>query len=357
MLVALLLLTGCVSMPLSAREAAVGTIGKDVILAAYDALVVDTAVLVTAADAFCTAPDDAGLAAVRDAWWAARTPWKQASVFKFGPYVDEPWRYGPLLDDWPTNDARLTELLTSDEVLDSTLPEDLGSTTRGFPAVEWLLWVEGEGTLLAFTDDASGRRCSLLELLAVDLDNNAKGIAAAWSPTGGDYLATLALPDRDSGGFSDHAAVLTELVNRGVFTVEDLRLERLGKPSGLTTGGDPHPEDVESPWSARSLQDVKDGLDGVQHVWNGTRDGTPGSGLRSLLTTTQADLAPAIDTAISEAAAALNAVPEPLAAAVTDDPDTINAAMDALLALQVLLQADLTSALGVTVLFNDNDGD
>ena len=68
-------------------------------------------------------------------------------------------------------------------------------------------------------------------------------------------------------------------------------------------------------------------------------------------------LAASIDDQLADAMAKLDAIPEPLESAVTEDPGAIVAAQDALQALQVSIQVDLAQDLSVTITFNDNDGD
>jgi hypothetical protein len=64
-----------------------------------------------------------------------------------------------------------------------------------------------------------------------------------------------------------------------------------------------------------------------------------------------------VTTAISDAQAALAAVPPPLDTAITASPDTVLAAYEATYALQRSIATELASVLGVTVTFTDNDGD
>lgn len=80
-------------------------------------------------------------------------------------------------------------------------------------------------------------------------------------------------------------------------------------------------------------------------------------GLLDLVPGSRQDLVLGIGDALDRADAALAAIPEPLAVAVDAHAGSIVTAMEALQALQILLQADLTEVLGVTVQFNDNDGD
>ena len=54
---------------------------------------------------------------------------------------------------------------------------------------------------------------------------------------------------------------------------------------------------------------------------------------------------------------ALDAIDGPLSDAVVEDPESVEAAMDALTSLQRFFQIDVADALSIVVGFNDTDGD
>lgn len=338
------LLLACAA-PVTELEAVVGEAGR-VAVTGYASVAEQAEVLSGAVDALCAAPSEPALSQAQDAWRSARVAWKRMEMLKFGPVVDEPLRFGPKLDDAPTNVDALEALLYGSESFEG-LGDRLGSTTRGFPALEWLLWVE-----LAEFDGT--RRCELTAALADDLADNASALHAAWAPAEGNYVASLSLPDLDSGGFSSRNAVVAELVNRAAFTVEDIRNEKLGKPAGVSSGGVTHPESVESPYAMHSLADARSSLDGVRQFVLGSDAGV---GLTALIPRRRAELVTGLAAAFDDAALDLAAIPEPLSTAVDQQPEAIVTAMDALQTVQVLLQADVTELLGVTVQFNDSDGD
>jgi predicted lipoprotein len=280
-----------------------------------------------------TSPCGEGAAAARDGWWAARAPWKRVELVKFGPVVELPERVGPKLDDWPVNAAAVEALVAGDGPLDAAAFAAMGSATRGFPVVELLLW----GEPLA----AGTRRCEVATGALADVAAQAAALRGAWADPWGAWLTR---PGGD-GPYETVQAVVDEWVNRLGFTVENLRLEKLGKPLGDTSGGEVQADALESPYSGRSLTDARDALAGVAAAWEA---------LRGLATPAVAE---AVDERLDAAAVALAAVPEPLATAIVEDRAAVVAAQEALQALQVVLQVDVASALGVTVVFNDNDGD
>lgn len=320
-----------------------------VVLAHTAALEQATAAFAAEASAFCAAPDAEGFQAVRDAWWAARAPWKRLEVVNFGPATEEPWRIAPKLDFWPGRPASVEAYLASGAGVDVADFDLMGGATRGFPALEIVLW-DGTDPLAALSADP--HRCAYIRGGSADTHVLAQRLTEAWTT---DWRARLVEPTRaDDDGFDTAQDVVDEWVNRMAFTVEDLRFEKLGKPFGDDSGGEPQPDTMESRWSGRALTDARDALHGVADVFHGAPVGT---GIRALLPPERADLVEAFDAAFDAADAALLAVPEPLETAIVDDREAVFAAQTALRDLQVVIQVDLAATLGVTIVFNDNDGD
>ena len=182
----------------------------------------------------------------------------------------------------------------------------------------------------------------------------------AWDPAQQDWLAQLTAAgtvppvDAEEPFFEDEDAAFSEYANRLIFAVEDTRLMRLSAPFGELDGNAPNPALVESLWSGRSRQDALDVLLGVRRQVLG--DG--GLGMVDLLPSDDRDtLTPAFEQAWSTANTAVEAIPEPLSAAISEDAPSLRAALQALTELQVVLQVDMAQSWQITVRFNDNDGD
>lgn len=334
------------------------SLGQMVILPDYRAFSEGTSTAATAAGAFCAAPDAATLAPLREAWLDLRRPWKHAETLRFGPYREEPWRVGPAVDAWPGDAETYQSVLDDDGEVDVSL---YGTTRKGMHAIEWLIWERGEGTVAAFsTEDGAARRCQLLVALSDELAREAGVLLAAWDPDQQDWLAqltaagTVPVPDGDAPFFEDEDEAFSELANRLIFAVEDTRLMRLAAPFGELDGLPPQPALVESLWSGRSRQDALDVLAGVRRYVLG--DG--GQGLIDLLPPDDREgLRAAFEAAWTNANDAVTAIPEPLSTAISEDPASLRAALQALTELQVVLQVDMAQAWQITVRFNDNDGD
>jgi predicted lipoprotein len=348
---------GCTADPDNSRANAerrevLSNLAQNVAIGQYEALTLRTGALSEAAMAFCEMPTQAALDEVRLAWWSAREPWKRTELIQFGPTVEYPLRLGPKLDDWPVNVDAIEELIESDKDLSVESFSMMGSATRGFPVLEYLLWGTGEDSLSVLSD--GGRRCEAVAGSAGDIAANAVLLLEAWQ---NDWAAQVSEPWVNTDDDYDNAQdVVDEWVNRMAFTAENIRSLKLGKPVGDDTGGEPQADQLESRYSGRSLSDASDALLGIQAVWDGGFDGQTDKGIRSLVVD-ETTLIRDLEAWLATSQTRLTEVPEPLEETIVVQPEIVSRAQEALLALQIGLQVDLAQALGVTITFNDNDGD
>lgn len=298
------------------------------------------------------APSIEALEAAQAAWWEARARWKRADVFAFGPYSEEPQRLGPKIDFWPARPGTIDDVLSGDRPLDADSVASLGASAKGLTAIEYLLFAPE--MLAEF--ETNPRRGEYAVALAADLISRIQELWEAWHPDFGDYLGELLGAGRDSTRFTTLNAALGAFVNRIGYTLENDRNEKLGRPLGDTADGTPQPDLVESSFSQRSLDDLRDNLRGIELLLLG--DAAAGIGaLEGYLESRGRKLGGRIRERLAACHAAIDAIPAPLASALSDDPDSVRALMRELSAMQRLVQVDLVNALSLTVGFNDNDGD
>lgn len=333
-------------------------LGEGVIVPRYEVFETEMAEAAAAIAAFCDAPEQGTLDAARDALGEAHVAWKRSDVIPFGPARDLPWTIRARLDLWPVRADNVQELLDSGEPV---TPEALNTTlnaAKGLPAIAWLLWSEDD-SLAAFTDpDDGARRCEVTAALADDAAARGAEMVVAWQPDGDGWLSEFVAPPGPLAEFENSYEVVAELVNRMIFTVENARLLKMARPAGLEDGSVPEPDQLEARWGGGSLAAIKSNLDGVADVFHGRWSEADVPGIITLVGDDRRDqLASDFDATFFAGMAALDAIPAPLAVAIVDHPDSVDAAVSALFDLQAVLQADLAQALGVTVRFNDTDGD
>lgn len=329
--------------------------GDDMLLPALaDAEQLCTALDQMARD-LCDAPSAETIARARQAWIAARAPWKRTEVFAFGPYKEEPLRLGPKIDAWPARPDLVEELLADTTPLTPEIADNLGVFARGFPAIEYLLFQPDVDVVAEYA--TVPRRCEYLLALTANLALEVGELADAWSPEGGNFLAQLTGAGKTSVEYDTLPDALGEVVNRMGFTAENIAADKLGRPVGVTSGdGSPQPEQAESQFSGRSVQDIRDNLRGIGELFLGGDDGRP-LALASYLAGRGHAFERAVTERLDAADRALAAIGDPLVVAIANDRPAVLAAIDEVAALQGLIQTEIIPALSLSVGFNDVDGD
>ncbi|MEM9489210.1 MAG: imelysin family protein [Myxococcota bacterium] len=341
------------------RDILVG-VSDAVILPIYREFDAQAQVLAEAGDALCAQRDADSLAAVRQAWRDARSPWKMSEAFGLGPVGD--LRIDGAVDFWPVRAGDIEDELAQTTPIDDAYIDGLGASRKGLPVLEYLLFDpdRDDAALLAELSDGdeASRRCMYIAELAGDIAEQAATLLAAWEPGAGDFRAQLVGAGTTSEVYPRLQQGFDVVVNRFIFTVQTVEGDKLAKPLGRRDGGTPQPGAVESGRSGNSLADLSDNLAGVAAVYFGRHgDQTGAENLDALITSLRPDLAAQIRDQLAAAQEAAQAIPPPLASAVTDSPDQVEAAFTTSKELLRLLSADMASLLGVTLTFSDNDGD
>ncbi len=310
-------------------------------------------------EAFCAEPSQDGLELSRLAISEAYLLWKRSEVIAFGPHREQPWAIAGKLDLWPVRPENVQEVLDGEGAVDEEGLISVINGAKGLPAVQWLLWERGEDSLEAFTGSAAGqRRCALLTGLSAEAASRAATMVQAWSSEGDDWQLEFANPPGPLGRFLTSQDAVSELVNRMIFTVENIRLLKLGKPIGFEAQGQIQPDRLEAPYSGNSLAACRANLAGLVEVFHGSYGNSSGKGLADLLPEARrAELVTSFDLAMSDSEQSLASITEPLSATIFAAPDEVEATIEILRQLQVVLQVDIAQALAVTVRFNDTDGD
>ena len=338
------------------RSELLADVASEIIVPSYEALQQSVDALDAAADAFAADPTAANLAAAQDALRTARLAWQDASLFQFGPAESVALRTS--LNTYPVDVEQVeTNVATGDYILGSVDNRD----AVGLPTLGYLLHGVGDTEdeiLAAYADapDAADR----ITYLQDNVDFVAEAVDAtveAWSPGGGDYLGMF-LSEANAG--VDVGSSLGMMINAFILHYERfIRDGKIGIPAGVRSAGVPRPTSTEAYYGGYSAELTAASLRAVQRLFRGDAlSGTAGTGLDDYLQALDAQpLAAQIVTELDEAIAAVDALEDPLAEQIERDVDPVLTAFQELQDVIVLLKADMTSILGVTITFQDNDGD
>jgi predicted lipoprotein len=357
---ALGLALGCapVALPDGERRVALQGTTEQVILPTYAELSARAADLSSLLDALQSAPADADLPAIRQAYLDVRGPLQEAQAFGFGPAAE--LHSSATLDQSPIDTAKVDAELASADALTPASLKKLGANKRGLHAIEYLLFPADDSAVdeALLADDAAGERRRQFASIAAELvAGSAAELRDAWAPEHGDYAGRFAKPGAKDSVEQRVQACLDTLLNETVVLSEVVANAKLGKPLGSSTGGVIDPSLQESERAEASLSDMLGNLRGIRNIYVGTRDASTGSSLSSLVHAQSPSADLDARRALAAAEQAVTQIPEPLTQALVDSPETVTAAYDSIKALKRVLATEVLGSLGASLKFSDNDGD
>jgi predicted lipoprotein len=321
-----------------------------VIVPEYEALKTSVDNLKVAGDAFASNSNLTSLTTLQSAFLQAYTAYQKISVFEFGPADNELVRAN--FNTFPCDTVEINSKIASNNMSLTTIA-DLDS--KGFPAIDFLLYANGNNNVLAkFTTDANASNAiNYLNAVILELKQKTDNLVAAWASYDDTFTSNTS---------SDVGSSIGNLVNQLSYDLELLKNAKIGIPSGAKSLGTALPEKAEGFYSTQSLALVKVHLNTIENVYLG--NGTAGDqlGFDDYLIHlgamyTSGPLNDAIKGKFASAKAKLNAIPETLSQSVINNNTLVTEAYNELQQLVVLIKVDMTSALGVAITYQDNDGD
>lgn len=171
-------------------------------------------------DEYCPHQNDDQLNQLKNKWIKAYLSWKEIQLYGFGStgYL----RVQRHLDFWPTRKSKLQKLLLQPNTEKAFI--NSGVSTRGFPAIEWLLFEN---------PDKSKNYCALLQLLTSDLLEKIHSLHLSWQET------AVSINNKSEYLFENYiysAKPAEEFINAIVVGTYLVRKKSLITPMGLTTG-------------------------------------------------------------------------------------------------------------------------
>ncbi|BDS09475.1 imelysin family protein [Aureispira anguillae] len=335
-------------------------IGNNIILPSYQSLAHEADSLNTAAISFANTPTAITLENLRNKFQTAWTTWQTAAIFEFGPAATENLRSS--MNNFPVFVTRLNDAIASGSY---DLTSETYSYTRGFPALDYLLYGTGATNadiLNAYSTavNASNRKQFLKDVTALILQK-ANAVYDAWKPTGANYLNTFTSTEGVANG-----KPLSDLVNQLNQSYELIKNEKLGIPISAKTGYVPLlPENVEAYYSGQSIPLAITAIQAAKHVFLGMTNGNNGVGLDDYLLAANAkkgseDLHTVIQTQYDLAISALTDLqPSTLHDAINNNIEGVKAAYAAAQNQMVNTKTSMPAVLCISITYIDqvDDGD
>jgi uncharacterized protein len=337
------------------REAMLANYGENIILPAYQVFRTETTELTEAVNQFTANPTTQTLASAQATFKKAYLTWQDLSVFHFGPAEEQLLRSN--LNVYPTDTTQIKNNITSGTY---NFGLSANAPAKGFPAVDYLLFSRSANNLLNLyttAPDAANRKKYLKDVVML-INQHAQATYTAWAPTGSNYIKTF----KEAAGTAVGSSV-GNLVNQLNQDIDITKRFKVYIPVGGLTSDIPIPGKTEAYFSGMSLELLERNVRAQKRVFTGqTSQGTDGPGLDDYLNHVNAKyndkpLAQVIASQYDAVLAAIATVPKPLSTAVNTNQQSVKNVYNEFQKLIVLTKTDMPQALGVTISYQDNDGD
>lgn len=257
------------------------------------------------------------LNAACDYWEKTRAPWEAGESFLFGPAAFN--NLDPLLDSWPLDRAQLQAVLDGSQELTADFVRDgLGAVLRGFHAVEFLIYQDGEPKIAS---ELTEREKDYLVAVSQVLMEDCVKLWALWE---GGTAEQAILDDIEFEVVTPYATEFKQAGEVGsryftqVDAIDEMLQGMIGIADEVGNGkiADPHESgnvlDVESWFSWNSLTDFQNNIISIENSYlGGYAVDARGVSLSEFVKEKDADLDVKVLAAIDEAIAAIASIPKP----------------------------------------------
>lgn len=302
-------------------------------------------------------PTESNLLTLRNSLKAAWLTYQYVAYLEVGPSADVFFREE--VNIFPTDTSSITSKINQG---DYQLSGATNIDVKGFPAVDYLVngsGISNQDVIEFYTDESLGsKRLSYLKAVVLELEQMAQSIEAEWTNYRTTFIESLGTDIGSSTG------ILVNEFNKQF----DIRLKngKIGIPAGVKSFERTNPDKVECLYGGyskelaiASAQASLDIFKGVSYTGQNNGEGFDDylDGLNA--TVESGALSLAITDAIQQSIEKIEAIELDFNAAAQvyqADGDLVNA-YNSLQAVIPLIKVDMTSEMGVTVAFQDNDGD
>ncbi|WP_410266143.1 imelysin family protein [Cyclobacterium sp.] len=331
-------------------------LASNVIVPGYENLHTQISLLDHSVKDFTTEPNQANLTALRTDFISAYSQWQKVSFLEFGPAFSQTLRAE--FNTFPTDNFSIDNAIESGEF---SLTGFSTQNRRGLPAMDYLIYglADTDEAIIEkySTDDNAGNRKEYLLALSQLILSKSDLVYNQWLPSGGNYQEEFIQKDGTDVGssFGEMVNALSQYLER--FT----RDARMGIPLGKRSQGVIIPRNVEAYYSEQSVPLLKAHISGMKDFYLGKQGDNDGKGFYELLQEIRAGedegLADRILAQFDLILSRLDQVPSPLSTIIQTNPAPAEAAHQELQKQVILIKTEFSSALGVLITYQDNDGD
>ncbi|WP_299798992.1 imelysin family protein [uncultured Maribacter sp.] len=303
--------------------------------------------LVSASHDFSSNPTEVELLALQNAWKTSFLNWKSNEVFNLG--IIQSSFIHTRINQWPINFEAIEENILVEETLDNDFVSSKGANTKGYNAIEYLLFHDTSNIVLIELTTANNAEKRMQYLLALIENLNEQSIILKefWGEVEPSFKSNLETGVNGSQN---------QVVNAIIAGLESMKGTKIEEALNAESDGVTYFEAYRSEISKEALIE---NLETLNNSYLGDYIGEEGFGLDDYLI--EVLDRPDIDIAIQEAfQVALNDLYDingPIEDTLVSDIETLDNLRVDLQTIIGLLKTDFSSAANIVVTFNDTDGD
>lgn len=325
------------------RKPILVNLSDTLIIPSYEAVIQKSNNFELALSKFNDSPVLTDLVSLQQAWLELALSWKTAEAFNFGPIED--LLITSSIDYIPADTSGIIKAITDYNDQPNYLLSQ-GSNKKGIAAMEYVVYGKSKNLLAG-----EGNYISYLSLLNNDIKVKIQKVLEAWT---GDYHQGFISNTGDAAGSG-----LTLVSNQMIFLAEKVKNIKLGIPMAKTGVITPSPQKLEAPYSKKSLQLLKQNIEGLKEVFNGGNGNGFDDYIKALNIKDAAGilLSEKINDQFDAVIVEANKVDANLFQAIENKDPQLDKLYLELINLTIILKNDMMSQLGLLTVFSDNDGD
>ncbi|WP_428330752.1 imelysin family protein [Mucilaginibacter sp.] len=283
---------------------------------------------------------DANLAETRTAWKNTRGAWESCEGFLFGPVED--FNYDPNMDDWPVNKVDLDSLLASNNSLSVENVTSLGTTLKGFHAIEYIIFGVGSTKKAS---QITAREKVYLASLTQSLYSTTTQLRNSWDPAvTGNFTLQVINAGKGSVTFTSRKAVFLALVGSMADICNEVANEKMQTPLAAQDS-----TLDESSFSHNSVTDFTNNITGVKNAYFSSYNGASGHSLSELVKAKNASLDNKLQSQISSAIASFNGITATYEKAIYTQQNQIKTTQAAIRTLKATIEGDLADFINANI--------
>tara|TARA_B100000809_G_scaffold265832_1_gene325953 strand:+ start:4282 stop:5361 length:1080 start_codon:yes stop_codon:yes gene_type:complete len=290
----------------------------------------------------------ANLQLVRNQW--IRTAKNYARIYAFNIGIIKRSFTHQKLYNWPSFANSIENNLTQNTVIGLPEIQRFGSSSKGLPGIEYLLY-DSEELITAnskFTNQSN--RLDYLKQATFELRENADQLKNNWNKDGENYINTFIENELSSieGSFN--------MLYNGIYNIIDnAKVTKIGKPAGLETSETTNTFLLQAPYSGISAEMVLENLKITEELFYST-DGLNISNYLDFNSGNN-ELSALFHEKIENCRIKIHLLQTPLREAIKSEKEAVAEIHNALKEIQKLLAVDIRAQLVIVITSTDNDGD